>query len=85
MSKVDPKMVFWASPGINADLLAVKQGRLCRRHATPPAKTSADVAEDVGNSNRANPIKSSEQMFDGLELWAIPTTEDTLGKLTCRS
>ena len=29
-TKYDPNMVFWASPGINADFMEVRQGRLCK-------------------------------------------------------
>jgi hypothetical protein len=28
-ARYDPNMVFWASPGINADLMEARDGRLC--------------------------------------------------------
>ena len=47
-SKYDPNMVFWASPGINADLMEVRQGRLCKS-----AKVAAvsQVAPKTDNQN----------------------------------
>jgi hypothetical protein len=35
--KYDPNMVFWATPGINADYMRVVNGRVCR------VNTAADV------------------------------------------
>jgi Berberine and berberine like len=62
-TKYDPKNVLWASPGINADLLALKDGRLCStaapsnimemnladRGSMPPANDNTNVNTDASN------------------------------------
>jgi hypothetical protein len=66
--KYDPKMVFWVSPGINADFMEIKQGRLCKS-PTPNRLKTGVVAPANGNTNVANPLTKGDQMFGELEKW----------------
>ena len=64
-------MVFWASPGINADTMEVKQGRLCNSTTIPPIKAGPSQAPENGNKNAANLLTDGNKMFGGLEKWAV--------------
>src|ERR1700761_5887063 len=50
-SRYDPDMVFWSTPGINADLMEVRDGRLCKV-ATPSVSRVAPKSDNQ-NSPRA--------------------------------
>jgi len=49
-SKYDPGMVFWVTPGINADLMEVREDRVCK--ATKPRNESSPPKGDNTNSPR---------------------------------
>jgi hypothetical protein len=51
-TKWDPNMVFYVTPGINADLMTVKNGRMCFVQGTP-AKLANDMAPVGDNENIA--------------------------------
>jgi hypothetical protein len=49
-SKYDPDMVFWVTPGINADLMEVREERVCK--VTTPRKDTSAPKGDNTNSPR---------------------------------
>ncbi|KAI5856026.1 hypothetical protein BZA05DRAFT_434459 [Tricharina praecox] len=68
-TKYDPTGVFWATPGINADQWAVKDGRLCK------STTSSDaVAPANDNKNYATRGSSNEDILS-----AFPGTSTAPG------
>jgi hypothetical protein len=50
-SKWDPDMLFWVTPGINADHMVVSNGRLCRVQGAPP-KVENDACPIPDNENK---------------------------------
>jgi Berberine and berberine like len=67
--KYDPSMVFWASPGINADLMEVRNGRLCNARTTENVKSDVGAAPKNDDENFANLLKDGESLFGQLERW----------------
>jgi hypothetical protein len=55
-SKWDPNHIFYVTPGINADKMIVKQGRLCTLDGPYP-KIQDDMAPPSDNLNVARKIK----------------------------
>jgi len=53
-TKYDPDMLFWISPGINADYMRVTDGRVCKCTA-PPAENQKVPPTDILN---VAPMKS---------------------------
>jgi len=61
-SQVDPKGIFWASPGIGADDFNIVDGRLCR--AQSKGTTDAqEVAPANGNRNYKKATGSAYKTF----------------------
>ncbi|KAF2667920.1 FAD-binding domain-containing protein [Microthyrium microscopicum] len=56
-TKWDPDFVFYVTPGINADLMEVKEGRLCRVKGAP-AKLAQDMAPKSDNANEGEHEKA---------------------------
>lgn len=65
----DPNMVFWASPGINAEMMKIKQGRLCNFTAEVGIKDGTTFALAKRKNISSNLVTSSNEMFGGLEKW----------------
>jgi len=63
--QVDPKGVFWASPGIGADEWAITDGKLCK--VPKGAATSTQFAPESDNKNRGSGSKDYKP---------FPTQED---------
>jgi hypothetical protein len=53
-SKWDPNNIFYVTPGINADKMMAKDGRLCKV-VGPPIKWANDMAPPNDNSNKFIP------------------------------
>src|ERR1700750_2264467 len=49
-SKYDPDMVFWVTPGINADLMEARSGRVCK--VTKPVTSKFPPMTDNLNNGR---------------------------------
>jgi hypothetical protein len=47
--KYDPNLVFWVTPGINADHREVRQGRVCKVD-NPVEKSKAPVSDNGNNA-----------------------------------
>ena len=70
-TRYDANMVFWASPGINADHMEARGGRLCKRDA--PSSESGGVAPQSDNQNNANILLSAVRIFgDGISYGGFP-------------
>src|ERR1700744_2386590 len=54
--KYDPNMLFWATPGVGADLMSVRDDRVCRISKSGE-HTNAPVAPDADNQNTALYVK----------------------------
>jgi hypothetical protein len=67
----DANMVFWNSPGINADHMEARNGRLCK---TESASTQAGgAAPPSDNQNNANMLLSAVRIFgDGISYGGFP-------------
>jgi Berberine and berberine like len=76
-SKYDPNTLFWASPGVNADSMAVRQGgRLCRVTEMPRIEAGTAQPPDNGNINVANLLNRAGELFGGLGIWATRISFD---------
>jgi hypothetical protein len=70
-TRYDANMVFWNSPGINADHMEARNGRLCKRDAL--SKSAGNVAPQSDNQNNANILLSAVRIFgDGISYGGFP-------------
>jgi hypothetical protein len=71
-SKYDPNMVLWTSPGINADLMVVKNGRLCKSSEVPDVRNEIKDLGDApknDDENYGNFWRDAGTLFGVLERW----------------
>ncbi|KAK7222534.1 hypothetical protein V2G26_010537 [Clonostachys chloroleuca] len=77
--EIDPDMVFWVSPGINANYVEVVDGRVCRVQSTPqePSKHAPGMDRVV----EADLENDTVFLFGNQELTGIqlPATGDLVG------
>jgi hypothetical protein len=67
----DPNHVFWTSPGINADAMAVVNGRVC---AVAEKSVSLGTAPKIDNPTAPVPRDASSRENNGDKLSAFPGT-----------
>ena len=60
-------MVFWNTPGINADLMEVRGGRVCRVDGNRTKRSDTEPAPKSDNVNNADLISNSGAIFGGGE------------------
>jgi hypothetical protein len=66
-TKYDPNMVFWNTPGINADFMEVRDGRVCRVNDNETTSSDASSAPPSDNKVKADLISNMAAIFGGGE------------------
>jgi hypothetical protein len=80
-TKWDPNFVFYVTPGINADLMVPKDGRLCKL-VGPPAKIEKDMAplgDNLNIGDHEKPRSSFPMLYQGK---GLPPKAGALGKFS---
>jgi hypothetical protein len=66
-TKYDPDMVFWNTPGINADFMEVRGGRVCRVEGDGTTSPDTGPAPQSDNTMKADLIANMGSIFGGGE------------------
>jgi hypothetical protein len=71
-TKYDPNNILWVSPGINADAMENRNGRICKASTVTEVsdvKLKLGAAPKSDNDNFANPLTDYQTLFGDLEMW----------------
>lgn len=70
-TKFDPNLVFWVTPGVNADSMQVANGRLCKVQSKPAAVSRVPPLNDEQTMADVTNPATQMSLFGRLELTGV--------------